>query len=92
MKILRHGHVQVSFSFNIVHNAYHDHLFVGRIICRFEGKFSDSHSNMRALGDYLRQQQMTAYQPYFTVKDDIDDPDRIQASGCNSRGTIAPSH
>ena len=83
MKILGRGLVQVSFSFNIVHDAFHDHLFAGRIVCRFEGKFSDSHSNMRALGDDIRHQQSSAYQPYFTIKDDIDDPDRIQASGCN---------
>ena len=56
----------------------------GRIICRFEGRLSESHSNMRALGDHLRHQQSSGYQPYFTVKNGIDDPDRNQAGGRSS--------
>ncbi|KAL8843023.1 MAG: hypothetical protein Q9176_002326 [Flavoplaca citrina] len=50
----------------------------GSIVCRFEGKLLESRSNMRALGDHLRHQQSPGYQPYFTVKDDVDGPDRHQ--------------
>lgn len=59
MKTLGRGLVQVCFG------AYCDHLYAGRIVCRFEDKLSESHSNMRALGDHLRQQQSSGYQPFF---------------------------
>ena len=65
MKTQGRGLVQVCLAFNILHGAYCDHLYAGRIVCRFEGKLSESHSNMRALGDHLRQQQSSGYQPFF---------------------------
>ena len=33
---------------------------------------------MRELGDYLRHQQVSGYQPYFSVKEQIQDPDTNQ--------------
>ena len=59
-------------------------MIAGRIVCRFEGELPESRNNMRALGDYLRCQQSSGYQPFFTVKDDIDDFDRKQGSGRSS--------
>ena len=35
---------------------------------------------MRELGDYLRHQQVTGYQPYFSVKDRAEDPDTTPVS------------
>ena len=35
---------------------------------------------MRELGDYFRHQQISGYQPYFSVKDQMHDPDTYQAS------------
>ena len=55
-------------------------LGIGKIICRFEGNSADFRSNMRELGDYFRLQQISGYQPYFSVKDQINDPDVYQAS------------
>lgn len=70
---------------NTLRHTYHIDLVSGRIKCRFEGKLLESRSNMRALGDHLRYQQSPGYQPFFTVKDKIDDPDRHQASGYSPR-------
>lgn len=47
---------------------------------------------MRALGDYLRHQQSSGYQPFFTVKNSIDDPDRHQASRDSYHGVIPLIH
>ena len=80
MRVLGLGLVWVSFAFSILFDAYCDNSFVGKIVCRFEGKLSESHSNMRALGDHLRQQQSSGYQPFFMVENNTDDPARIQAS------------
>ena len=83
MRNLGRGFVQVQLAFNVFNDVYCDQLFAGRIVCRFEGELSESHSNMRALGDHLRCQQLAGYQPFFTVKDEVDDPDWDQASGCS---------
>lgn len=85
MRILGGGLVQVRFAFNILNSAYCGHIIAGRIVCRFEGELPESQNNMRALGDHLRCQQSSGYQPFFTVKDDIDGPDRKQVSGRNFR-------
>ena len=68
------------------------HIIAGRIVCRFEGELAESHSNMRALGDHLRYQQSSGYQPFFTVKDAIDDLDRMQGSGRSFPGAIMLTH
>ena len=47
---------------------------------------------MRALGDHLRHQQSSGYQPFFTVKHDIGVPDRNQTSDYSFQGAIALTH
>ncbi|KAI9691461.1 MAG: hypothetical protein M1822_007532 [Bathelium mastoideum] len=79
---IAHMLVASTFYFSKKRFWYNEHsgtwTCTGRIVCRFEGKLSESCNNMRALGDYLRHQQISGYQPFFTVKDDVDDPDRNQ--------------
>ena len=68
-KNLAHGHVQViPAAFSTC--AVSDTTWPGRILCRFEGTLSESCNNVRALGDYLRHQQSSGYQPCFTVNTD----------------------
>ena len=66
---LAHGHVQV-IPANFSTYAVSDTTWPGRILCRFEGTLSESCNNVRALGDYLRHQQSSGYQPFFTVNTD----------------------
>lgn len=51
---------------------------IGKIACRFEGNTTNFHYNLRSLGEYLRSQQGPKFQPYFSIKEKLDDPDSFK--------------